>query len=143
MTASEPWEAQIIAEVGDPNNTIGPVVEIVWDLMADRAAIDPRLQVLYTKRAALDARLAEEAPFIDFGSGQDRFSRSQVHDHLQAMRESTQAEITRIEQIARANRTPAFGALTGTSPESPVTPSSPDATDPRYAGDPYQSVPRP
>jgi hypothetical protein len=130
--------AEIITEVGDPNNTLTAIVALTWDIYADKATIDPSLQVLYVKRAALDARLAEEWDDTDVTLRSDvADAQSQRFTHLQQMRVDTQAEIVRVEALSRANRVPMIGALTKTEPISPCWPGEPDLNSGRFRGLPY------
>lgn len=133
-------QAQIVEEVGDPYGTVAPVVVAVWAFYSDKTAIDSRLTYLYVKRAALDVRLAEEQQSTNVKVGGDDIQDQEASrfDHVQTMRDTTQAEIVRIEAMARARRVPAQGALTTVEPMTPLFPDQPDATDPLYTGSPYR-----
>lgn len=131
-------QQQIIREIGDPNGTITPIIATLWSLAANRGQVDPRLVALYAKRAALDIRSAEEQPSTDVVLGQDIADRQSARfDHILSMRAACQAEIVRIEGIARGSRPPAVGTLTASEPQPPTDLSSPDPNDPRYRGSAY------
>jgi hypothetical protein len=132
-------QAQVLAEVGDPNGTIAPLLPVLWTIFADKALIDPALIRLYAKRSAIEARMAEEQGSIDFSLGQEvQDKQSQRFTHLVEMRAEAHAEILRIEAIATARRVPQTGALTATTPTTPPTPESPDANSALYQGSPYK-----
>lgn len=138
MPTDTDWQTDILAEVGDPNGTLTPLIATIWDLFADKALIRSDLQVLYTKRACLDRRLAEEYASTDVGiSGEITDKESQRFAHMQQMRADCQLEIERIERIIHASRTPALGALTTLVPTSPPSTLGPDANDDLYLGTPY------
>jgi hypothetical protein len=127
---------QILAEVGDPNGTIQPLLPTLWTIYKDTFTQSKLLGGLYVKRAALDVRMAEEQQSNDFTVAQDVKDMQSVRfDHAKEMRDATHAEIVRIEAQARGSRVPASGALTTVEPVTPAY--GPDATDPRYTGSPY------
>lgn len=139
MTDPLVLQQQIVSECSDPNNTLNIAVSTIWDLSAANAGGSVTLQYLYTKRACLDIRLAEEQPDTDFTVGQDVTDKqSQRWQHLQQMREDVQAEIVRVEGITRAQGIPVIAKLTTTEPIAPPSPSYPDPADPFYAGFPYR-----
>src|ERR1039457_1220575 len=136
LTVSQ-QQAQIVTEVGDPYGTVAPIVVAVWSFYSDKTPIDSRLPYLYVKRAALGVRLAEEQPSTDVKVGPDiQDDEAARFDHVQAMRDETQAEIVRIETKARARRVPAQGVLTTAEPQTPLFPDQPDANAPMYRGSP-------
>lgn len=130
-------QSQILAEVGDPNGTLAAIIVGLWAGYSDKGAIDPRLQFLYTKRSAIDVRLAETQGTTDYTLDGVSEKASGAFDQLTQMRTSTETEIQRVEALARGRRAPAYGAITTTSPLVPQFPTLPDATDPRYSGSPY------
>jgi len=135
------FQAQIVAEVGDPNGTVFPLMETLWNMAASTRSGN-ELIALYVKRAAIDVRMAEEAPNTDFKAGQLQVNASQTWQHLQQMRADVQAELLRIEAKVAATRVPTFGVLTRTAPTTPPTTDSPDRNDSLYTGDPYQQISR-
>jgi hypothetical protein len=137
-------QQQLLREVGDPNGSIAPVLGLIWDLYNDKGRVNWQIQYNYAKRAALDIRLKEEQPDVDYAVGVSKdleAKTSQEFDHLQTMREDCCAEIVRIEALVRAQRPAAVGALTKTAPESPPWGSTPNANSPEYQGDPYTGWP--
>lgn len=131
-------QAQLLAEVGDPNGTLAPLIATLWTFHADRGTLDPWLPYLYAKRAALDVRLAEEQPATDLVIERDTQDKESVRfDHVQAMRDATHAELMRIEAKARSRRLPQAGALTRVEPQTPPYANQPDAADPLYRGSAY------
>lgn len=135
------WQAEILAEVGDPNTSLTPAIATIWGIFADKALIRPDLQFLYTKRACIDRRLAEEQSAVDFENHNGlQAKESQLFSHLQEMRLATNTEIVRIEAIVRASAAPAFGALTTLAPTTPPDPNGPDANDSRYSGRAYPAI---
>ncbi len=127
--------AQIISEVGDPNGTLTAVVTALWPIFADKARLDPRLQELYVKRAALDTRLAEQSASTDYTVNKEiTESASQLFDHLQVMRGECQTEIVRVESIAHHSRRPQIGAMTKSAPTVPPYSGVIDSNDPRFQG---------
>jgi hypothetical protein len=127
------WTDQIVREVGDPNTTVAAVIADLWTEYASLALIDAQLQVLYTKRAALNIRLAEEQAAIDVGLDGDTYRRGQRFDHLLAMRADTQSEIVRIEKRSTIQGVPVAGFLTKTAPLEPTI-DAPDLNSPLYSG---------
>lgn len=127
--------AQIISEVGDSNGTLTAVVTALWPVFANKAHLDPCLQELYVKRAALDTRMAEQSASTDYSVNKEiQESASQLFTHLQAMRGECQTEIIRVESIAHQSRRPQIGAMTKTAPTAPPYADVIDGNDPRFQG---------
>lgn len=140
MPTTDDYAAEILREVGDPKGTLAPLLAsptfILWTLWNEKGIKSIPLQALYTKRSALDIRLAEEYDRSDFQAGrreiQDR--QSQRWDHLQQMRLDTQALI---DQLERSVRTGVTGTLTTLAPVVNPLSGGVAAEQPVYAGSPY------
>lgn len=128
-------QAQLIAEVGDPNGTVSLFLTVLWVSLSAKSA---DLQYLYAKRAMLDIRLAEEQPDTDLAIGRNDIvdSQSQRFAHLQQMRDDCQTEIVRIEAIERSNRGPVAGVLSTVEPQTPPC-GGPDSNWSAFRGSPY------
>lgn len=132
-------QAQIVREVGDPEGTLTPtIVNLLWTAYASRALIAPALQGLYTKRALLDTKLAEERENTTFSmQGDLQDIQSDRFKFLCQMRVATQTEIARVEAIAVASSGHAAGMMDTTTAQPPVYPGYPDASSPVFTGSPY------
>jgi hypothetical protein len=135
------YQAGVMAEVGDPNGTLAPLLDSVWAMYSGMAS-DPRIVALYVKRALLDVRLAELQREITVSIDGRRADRAQLFDHAAQMRQTTHEEILRLETRARGRRAPVAGALTTTAPTSPPSPWGPDRNADSYRGDPYSPLRR-
>jgi hypothetical protein len=140
------YQAQILAETGDPTGSIGRILPILWAMYLDKS--DAPLIALYVKRAVLDMRLAEEASDVDTrvatsdGAVLQQIAASQQFTHLQQMRADVHAELLRVEGKSRASRGVAYGTIAATAPTSPPFPDSADRNDSRYTGDVYKPLRR-
>jgi hypothetical protein len=132
-------QAQIVREVGDPEGTLPlAIVAALWTAYASRALIAPALQALYTKRALLDTKLAEERENTTFSmQGDLQDIQSDRFKFLIQMRVATQTEIERVEGIAVASTGHATGMLDATEAQGPLYPGYPDASSPVFTGSPY------
>jgi len=132
-------QAQIVREVGDPEGTLTPtIVNLLWTAYASRALIAPALQGLYTKRALLDTKLAEERENTTFSmQGDLQDIQSDRFKFLFQMRVATQTEIARVEGIAVASSGHAAGMMDASTAQPPVYPGYPDASSPVFTGSPY------
>jgi hypothetical protein len=146
MPSADDYQQQIVRECSDPNQTLAALVSTLWDLHAAKADTDPSLllQYLYTKRSALDIRLAEEQPSTDFAvEGDVRDRQSERFAHLQQMRADCQAEIVRIEAQVSSTQGPASGCIAQTALSRPAFGGQPNAAAAAYRGSPYVRPPRP
>lgn len=137
MADASDYQNQAVTEVGDPNGTMTLVAQTAWDIYSAQANVSLQLCFLYTKRAIINARMAEEVPNTDFSRGQElEDKQSQRFKALQAMYDETTAEIVRFEALSRSQRGPRYGALTTTAPIPPDDCLTIDRNDPRYSGSP-------
>lgn len=136
----------IIATVGDTeDNRLLHNIDFLWDYHTQRGYVYPDLQMLYTKRDAIDLVMGAVRDQTQNGTkhGEQRFAT------LHTMREGTLSEILRLERRAAANAAPQTGLITTTQPQTP--PGTPgqepwlqpaavatDTLNPLYRGDPYQ-----
>src|SRR5690242_6739591 len=131
----------IVLEVGDeptaafPGGILAANIATVWASYADKVALAPRLQELYSKRRCIDLVLGVVRGLVDYEIVNDRRrNQSQKAKALEAMRTDCQAEIDTIEKKARTNRPGVAGLITTVTPQSPPSTLIPDANDPRYRG---------
>ncbi len=117
---------------------------LVWDGYLALATIHPDLQFLYTKRAAVELMLGQVRDQVDIATAADQQARlNQLTIHLRAMYDAAQAEIARIEAIARASHAPVMAQLAVTGPGLPAIVTVDPATGrllpsvDRYRGNPY------
>jgi len=131
---ADPTYAQILAAQ----------LPLVWDSYLALAAIHPDLQFLYTKRAAVELMLGQVRDQVDIATAADqKATLNQLTIHLRAMYDAAQAEIARIEAIARASHAPVMAQLAVTGPGlptivtvDPVTGRLLPSVD-QYRGNPY------
>jgi len=94
---------------------------LVWDGYLALATIHPDLQFLYTKRAAVELMLGQVRDQVDIATAADQQATlNQLTIHLRAMYDAAQAEIARIEAIARASHAPVMAQLAVTGPGLPA-----------------------
>lgn len=133
----------LILEVGDmADNRLALNVAVIWDRYADKALIYPRLREFYVKRALIDLCLGGVRNNVSFSEpGGLSIQQNLQTTNLRAMKVECEAEIRRLEELARKNRPIAVGTLTNVEPRTPPPfpqPLNPrDANDPLYTGDPY------
>jgi hypothetical protein len=142
-------QQNILAQLGDQDTqTLTAYVGAFWNLRADKPGIWPGLQFQYTLRDCCDVLIGQVWNQISTAAGDLRVELREKIRNLQIIRANAQAEITVLEDRARANRTPAIGQLTAIEPVAPgpcvEVPDGPypDPSDPAYRGDPMrQTVP--
>jgi len=117
---------------------------LVWDGYLPLAAIHPDLQFLYTKRAAVEIVLGQVRDQVDIATAADqKATLNQLTIHLRAMYDAAQAEIARVEAIARASHAPVMAQLAVTGPGLPAMVTVDPATGrllpsvERYRGNPF------
>lgn len=143
--------AQIQADItaslapADPNGLVNGDIALYWSIYADKAALGPRLQELYTLRRCIDLLLRFYATQADVTVGEDvAVKQSQISDQLEAQRQRCEEEIRHIETEVANVRPLLVGALTTVAPVSQPLPLPaalpPDGNDQVYAGTPYQTV---
>jgi len=134
----------VVAQVGDtPTGLLVTHMITAWARNAEKALIHPRLQEAYYKRDLIDLALGYYRAQVDVTLGTDMAQkRSQRFMALETMRVDTQAEIEKVEKIARARRGIAIGLVAAAAP---VTPPIPIPTNPyldgnssEYKGDLYR-----
>lgn len=146
-TSADAVQQVLVLQVGDtPDNRLIANAGVLWDRWADKASVAPRLQELYTKRDLIDLALAYHRTSVDMKVAVRELKNNQLYTNLAQMRADTQAEIVRVEALARARRAATVGALTTTTPTvppftvgAPQYPAFPvpDANDPALRGSPY------
>ncbi len=117
---------------------------LVWAGYLPLGATHPDLQFLYTKRAAVEIVLGQVRDQVDIATAADqKATLNQLTIHLRAMYDAAQAEIARIEAIARASHAPVMAQLAVTGPGlpamvtvDPVTGRVLPSVD-RYRGSPF------
>ena len=135
----------LVLEVGDtPDTRLATNVAGIWDDYADKALIDPRLQVFYTKRRLIELALGYFRDQVDFQVMNDvSMKMDQRTQHLALQYKAAEDEITSLQLRAQKRRTGASTPLTTTAPISPPDPGTIvvnpvlDANDPVFAGSPY------
>jgi len=133
----------LVLEVGETaDNRLTTNVAAVWDDYADKALIDARLQVFYTKRRLIDLALGFYRNQVDFqAAGDIGMKLDQRTKHLADMRAQTEAEIEAIQVKSAKRRGGASTPLTTVAPvTAPVAIPYPfllDANDPAFTGSPY------
>ncbi len=136
----------IILRIGDTGDgVLAANIAAIWDSYADKAALYPRLQELYTQREGIDLVMAAARGQVDFGSALElTVKASQEFAHLVTMRATLDTQIAELERQARANRRGVVAPLVTVAPESPPTGPEPfgplDANDSRYAGSVYKRI---
>jgi len=104
--------AQIMLELGVVGGSVvANALPAIWSSYADKAAIGPRLQALYTKRAAVDILLGSVWEDVDTDDEQLKVALHQRGDQLSAIRQSVEAEISDVSARLRAARSPAKGPI--------------------------------
>ena len=104
--------AQILLDLGaQSSDVVGQSISGIWDSYADKALIGPRLQSLYTYRAAVDILLGLVWRDVDTSDEQLTISLRQRSDHLSAIRERVVGEINTLLGQYQAARSPSAGAL--------------------------------
>ena len=139
----------IVFEVGDvADGRVAANVAAIWSDYADKALIDYRLQRLYTVLRCAQLVLGYYVQQVDFQASSDiSMKNDQRTQHVRAIANTAQCEITALETKARSRRGGATGTLTTTeiaippaAPNAPIPNPWIDATDPVYAGSPYFDV---
>lgn len=135
---------QIIKDLNlDPASDLASVsVGRIWDSYADKVALYPRLQDLYTRRQACDNLLGSIWPAVDYTQSGVERRLDQFFKHLQQMRDNLNTEILRLEDRARSNRSPAVGRSFRTAPVM-ARGCQPNPNDRAYGGDPLRRTPYP
>ena len=86
--------AQILLDLGaQPGDCVGQAISGIWDSYADKALIGPRLQSLYTRRAAVDILLGSVWRDVDTSDEQQSVALRQQSDQLSTIRQSVEAQI--------------------------------------------------
>ena len=129
----------IVQEVGDaPDGRVQANVAGIWGDSAEKARINPWLQVLYTKRRCiklLQGSVRDQVSVTTLGDGERL---TDLINNLVAMGKEVDAEILAIEKKARSGRGGASMAIAATAPVAPPLPCPyPDANSPAYSGSPY------
>ena len=141
----------IIAEVGDaPDNRVTTNIVAIWADEAGHANVDPKLQVLYTKRRCIDLLLGYYRGRVDMRTfDHAELKLSQMTGNLAQMRLGVQTEITRLEKKARSSRVGVATPITQVQPisaqdeinrETGPQPAIIDPNDPAYAGSPWEPL---
>jgi len=139
----------VVLRVGDtPDGLLAANIAAIWASYADKAAVYPRLQELYTQREAVELAAARVRAEVDFGtSGDISIRASQQFAALLAMRRELDAQLAELETRARGARVGVVGPLVAVAPQSPprgvpVPSGPPDANAPAYQGDAYTRTTR-
>jgi hypothetical protein len=142
----------LVLKVGETTNPPGLLAANVQTIAFLYAGLDARvsqlgpgysLAALYTERdlilIAMGACRANVQNSTDRSASMDQ----QESARLQAMYVNVQAEIVRVEDLARRSRAPQVGQLTTVQPlPNPFGAGfSPDASDPALGGSPYYPYP--
>lgn len=109
----------------------------LWELHSDRSLLSPRLQYLYTKRAAIEALIGENWEAHDVADEGVKESFRQMIQNLEGQAERLTAEIKQVESRTNGSRPPAAGQLTTTAVYTPLS-GQPDPNARRYRGDPLK-----
>ena len=102
-----------------PEQSVASALPGIWTGWADKAAIAPILQYLYTKRSAIDILLGGAWVQVDATDQELGVNLSQQTTHLTAMRAQVEDEIVRDERHAQANRQPVTGPILKDTKEGP------------------------
>jgi len=113
------------------------LVEQLWELHDDRSLISPRLQYLYTKRAAVEALISQNWELHDAADEGVKESFRQQIQNLEGQAERLSGEIKTVETRTAGSRPPASGQLTTTTVYTNRT-GQPDPNARHYRGDPLK-----
>jgi hypothetical protein len=135
-------QQRLVDEVGETDDgRLAANVVAVLAVWAGKDLIKPGLTRLYAKRQLIDLAMGAVRSQVDFSDAQGLTVKAgQRGTRLQAMQDTTLAEIIRLEAKARGRRLGASQELVTKAPAMPPwpTPPFPDANDPRLNGDPYK-----
>src|ERR1700748_2956665 len=118
----------------DTTNTILTRVSAVWDSFADKTAIFPRLQDLYTRRQVAENFWLGVWDRVNFDQDGVKEDASDYAEHWKELHDYYQAEIVRLETRPNMSRAPVVGCMTRTAPR--MTRHYPNPNNPAYGGDP-------
>ena len=104
--------AQICLELAvESGSVVANALSAIWDSYDDKAVIGPRLQSLYTKRAAIDILLGSVWDDVDTDDEQLKVALHQRGEQLTSIRQTVEVEIVDVAARLRAARSPAAGPI--------------------------------
>jgi hypothetical protein len=137
----------LVTSVGDtPNGLLGQNANFLWQQAAWAGAIYPPLQQEVVRRRLIELALGYYRDQVDTTLGEASLHYQQRVTSLLAMAAQTDGLVARYQRMAVASRAGIAAPITQVTPELPpdLTPQQPisqypDANDPQYQGDAYDS----
>ncbi len=128
----------LLQEISYPDVSPVPhLLQVVWGLYAEKAIIAPNLQYWYTKRHVLDMVMSGVWQDVTVKEADEENHQSDKSLNLKRIRDNIQAEIDKLEAIARGGRAPVVAQLTTTAPIMPCA-GQPNPNSRVYRGDPLR-----